>query len=139
MGGGFALAGVALSQVFTARAERQRYTRSLRDRRHAEQHEAFVDLVKACRRVQRALVDLDSAPADSTCVAAVAQEVDRLTESVATLRLVVTSRDLVATIERFEEHAKQLERARRPNVQVPLRLTPLIETLQAFEAARDRP
>lgn len=57
LGGGFALAGVALQQAFGARSERRQYKRDTTDRAHGEQHAAFVDLVKVARRVQRALVD----------------------------------------------------------------------------------
>lgn len=138
LGGGFALAGVALQQAFSARSERLRYRRDASVRLVHEQHQAFVEMIKSARRVQRALVDREDAPLDPAPLAALALEVDRLTESVAAIRLIVGDEDLVAAVERFEEHAKGLELAGPGSEQQPLRLTPLIEVLRQYEAASFR-
>ncbi len=134
VGGGFALAGVALQQGFAMRQDRSRHRRARQDREHAEQHAAFVDLVKVARRVQRALVDLAAAPEDEGAHRTLAHEIDRLTEAVAAIRLVVPDEALVSVIEDFEEQAKDLERAGRWQYEQRLRLTPLIDSLRQYQA-----
>lgn len=133
LGGGFALAGVALQQAFTTRLEKRRFDRDRIARAHEEQHAAFVDLVRVARRVQRALVDRSATPSSDRVREALAQEVDRLTEAVATIRLVVDDAGLVRRVEEFEAQAKLLE---EEGSQEPLLLTPLIETLRGYEGSR---
>lgn len=67
---------------------------------------------------------------------ALGQEVDRLAEAVATIRLVVGNADLVQEVEAFEAHAKRLEDDDGVNAREPLLLTPLIETLREYEKSR---
>lgn len=133
LGGGFALAGVALQQAFTTLSEGRRFDRDRIARAHQEQHDAFVDLVRVARRVQRALVDRSAAPNGERVREALAQEVDRLTEAIATIRLVVEDARLVDKVEEFEAQAKMLE---EEGTQEPLLLTPLIETLRKYEKSR---
>jgi len=133
LGGGFALAGVALQQAFAWRTAENRYSRELRDRTRQEQHFAFIELVKVARRVQRALVDLADGLDDRT-IATLNREVDRLTEAVATVRLVIIDDDVVSAAEAFEERAKHLEAAGRWDDTQVLKLTPLIRALQKYEA-----
>lgn len=67
---------------------------------------------------------------------ALAQEVDRLAEAVATIRLVVEDADLIREVEAFEEHAKRLEEADGVSGSRRLLLTPLIKTLREYEKRR---
>ncbi len=127
------MAGAALQQAFAARTDRAKHERDLLDRNHSEQHQAFVELVKAARRVQRALVDLAARPGDDRVLLLVGQEIDRLAESVAGIRLVVPDQHLIAVVEAFEERAKDLERDGRWQDERRLQLAPLIEALREYE------
>jgi len=115
-------------------SEERRHRREREDRVRQEQHQAFVDLVQAGRRVQRVLVDLEQDPSSKPLEERLGQELDRLTESVATVRLVVTDQDVVAAAEAFEDKAKEFERRREWRREDTLRLSPLINLLQKHEA-----
>lgn len=67
---------------------------------------------------------------------ALGQEVDRLAEAVAAIRLVVEDADLVVDVEDFEAHAKRLEDDAPEYARERLRLTPLIDRLRAYEKSR---
>lgn len=58
LGGVLALTGVALQQTSATFGDRQRRRTDLDDRRRAEEHSALIEVAKAARRVQRALVDV---------------------------------------------------------------------------------
>ena len=77
-GGGFALGGVALQQWFGIAAEKRRNEHEARLRVHHENHEAYLELVRAARRVQRALVDFESAADPDSVVHTLGTELDRL-------------------------------------------------------------
>jgi hypothetical protein len=137
VGGGIALAGVALQQLFTLRADTRRYDRERRDRAHDEQHAAFVDLIRTARRMQRVLADLGDRPADLEARARLSEEVDRLAEAVSVIRLVVVdAAGVVEAAEDFEAQAKRLEQADKWDNTDVLQLTPLIKVLQGYEINR---
>ena len=135
-GGGFALAGVTLQQTLTWHNDKRKSARDRIDRERQEQHLAFVELVKAARRVQRTLVDLNAASIAPDSSEALGREVDRLAEAVATIRLMVVEPDVIAAAEHVEDRAKELEGLKQPTELVLLQLTPLIETLQRYEGRR---
>lgn len=132
------MAGVAMQQMLSWRSDRLRYVRQQRDRVHQEQHEAFVDLVKSGRRVQRALIDVETTRASEQDVARLAREVDLLTEAAVVVRLVVTNPEVLTAVEEFETHAKRLERRGRQDPEDHLRLTPLLTALQKYESRSTR-
>jgi hypothetical protein len=131
--GGAALAGVALQQLLTWRSEGRRTQQEKVERGRQEQHAALVDAVKAGRRVQRALVDLKAPPDPTSAQRVFGAEVDRLTEAVAVVRLLVIDERVLRQADAFEEHAKRLERHYRPEDQGALRLSPLIDTIRQYE------
>jgi hypothetical protein len=88
MGGAFALAGVALQQMLTWHGDQRQSVRARQDRSDHERHIAFVELIKAGRRVQRALVDRDAEPTSAVVRERLAAAVDGLAETVAVVRLV---------------------------------------------------
>ena len=133
IGGGAALAGVGLQQAFSRSGEQRRYTRDQEESFKREQHLALVDVVKSGRRVQRALVDLETGAPGADAEEVFAREVDRLTEAVATVRLMVTDADVLEEANRFESQAKRLEHSHDASDQGSLRLTPLIDAIRRFE------
>lgn len=133
IGGGAALAGVGLQQAFSWRSDQRKYVRDQSERVRHEQHLALVDVVKAGRRVQRALVDLESGANEPEARATFGREVDQLTEAVAAVRLLVTDADVLEQANLFERHAKALERSYQPSDQGSLRLTPLIDAIRRLE------
>jgi ribosomal protein L4 len=132
LAGGFALAGVATQQAIAMLNDRRRFRREALSRSEAEQHDAFVQLVTAGRRVQRALVDRDESRGSLAASERLADELDRLTESAVVVRLIVRDESLLAIVEAFEEHAKRLQGQLTPTDD-HLRLTDLIEAIQRFE------
>jgi len=140
VGGGFALAGAALQQIFSGRAEARRFGRDHEERTRNEQHQAFVDLVSTGRRVQRALVDCTSTSQPAAVSrAALEVQLDQLTQAVAVVRLVVDDQQIVASAEDFEAVAKALEDAvivGEPTLHQRLELTPLIGRIRAYEQGR---
>lgn len=132
-GGGFALAGVALQQAFAMRSERRRFQRERIAHREDQCTQALADLVVAGRRVQRALGDR----AEKTVGAQerLAVEVDRLAESSALVRVLVTDASLIEGVEEFEDSAKRLQ-GRPLNSEEVLRLTPLIALIQTYISGR---
>ncbi len=110
--------------------------RDLLDRTHAEQHLAFMDLVKTARRVTGALVDLDATPGDKAALLLVGQEVDRLAEVVAAIRLVVADADLVQRWRRSRIAQRTLSGRASGGARSVFGF-PLIEVLRRYEAQRD--
>ncbi len=102
LGGGFALAGVALQQAIVWHSEHRKYRRARRDRVLEEQHLAFLDLVKSARRVQRALRDIEAGDAPDEARATLAREVDQLAEAVAVVRFVVADDEVTKAAEDYE-------------------------------------
>lgn len=97
-GGALAITDVALQQAFATFGERQRRRTDQDDRRRAEEHSAFIEVTKAARRVQRALVDVeeeDAAETALTALTALGHQIDALTDAVAVVRLVVANADVV--------------------------------------------
>lgn len=139
LGGVLALTGVALQQAFATFEDRQRRNTDLHDRRRAEEHSAFIEVAKAARRVQRALVDVEESGAAETAQTALGRQIDTLTEAVAVVRLVVTDADVVRAVEAVEDLAKSIERALltpgQDGASTPLRLTPMLDVLRRFEQA----
>jgi hypothetical protein len=86
--------------------------------------------------VQRALVDVSSTPTDSEAHWLLGREVDALAEAVAAIRLVVEDPELVRSVEAFEAQAKRSEGTDGTDPHEHLLLTPLIDTLRAYEISR---
>jgi hypothetical protein len=133
IGGGAALAGVGMQQAFSWRSDQRTYVRDQGERVRQEQHVALVDVVKTGRRVQRALVDLETDKDNAKANESFGREVDQLTEAVAAVRLLVTDPQVLEQANRFEEHAKALERSYQRSDQGSLRLTPLIDAIRRVE------
>lgn len=109
LAGGFALAGVAMQQLIAMLNESRRFGREALVRVSGDQHAAFVQLVTAGRRVQRALVDIENSGSSSAAAQRLADELDRLTESAVVVRLIVHDDSLLAVVDAFQDHAKRLE------------------------------
>ena len=141
LGGGLALAGTTLQQALAWRSDQRRHVRERAERLRQEQHDAFIELAKSGRRVQRTLVDLtDKAKAGRLTdddVAPFRREVDALAEAVAVVRLVILDDAVVAEAEKFEALAKKIQRTQDWTFtgQSKLELTPLLRVLQTYEAA----
>jgi hypothetical protein len=133
IGGGAALAGVGMQQGFSWSSDRRKHIRDQRERVRQEQHTALLDVAKTGRRVQRALVDLETGMDAAKANESFGREVDQLTEAVAAVRLLVTDPRILEEAGRFERHAKLLERHYHPSDQGGLRLTPLIDAIRSFE------
>ncbi|WP_157598433.1 hypothetical protein [Phycicoccus sp. Root101] len=131
--GSFALAGVALQQLIAMLAESRRFRHQAAATSDLERHAAFVQLVTAGRKVQRALVDLEAYGSEDAAER-LGNELDRLTEATVVVRLIVQDESLLAAVEAFEEHAKRLEE-HRGAAAGHLRLTELIRSIQQFEEA----
>lgn len=135
--GGFALAGGAMQQLIVMLNEGRRFRREALAISGVEQHAAFVQLVTAGRRVQRALVDREDFGGSEAAAHRLADELDGLTESAVVVRLIVQDDSLLAAVEAFEEHAKRL--GDHPHAtEGHLRLTGLIGSIQRFEATGNR-
>ncbi|MCF6377992.1 hypothetical protein L2K70_10280 [Nocardioides KLBMP 9356] len=132
-GGGFALAGVALQQALAINSDKKRFRRERMAIREDQCTKAFADLVVGGRRVQRALVDRDRKAVGAQD--RLAAEVDKLAESAALVRVLVTDRALLQCVEEFEDVAKQLQTRPSDGEQI-LQLTPLIALIQTYEAKR---
>lgn len=113
-------------------ARRRRADRE--DRRHEEQHQAIVELVRAGRRVQRRLVDCVVREDDAT-VRALSSEIDVFAEASAVVRLVVRDDGVQKAAKGFEERAKTLQRQRNWDSS-RLQLSYLITAAQEYEDRR---
>jgi hypothetical protein len=110
VGGGSALAGAALQQVFAWRSEKRRHAYEERDQARLEHYHAFVDLVKSARRVQRAVADLALDANGNQARATLRKDVDGLSEAVAVVRLVTPDEEVIAAVESFEKQAVDIDR-----------------------------
>lgn len=122
---------MALQQVLGLRSDRQRFRREGSANRDDKCIQALADLVVAGRRVQRALVDRDEESPGAQV--RLANEVDKLAESAALVRVLVTDAALLKGVEQFEDTAKRLQMA-PPDGREILRLSPIVTLIQTYEA-----
>lgn len=139
VGGGFALAGVAMQHAFSHFSESRRAAEARNERRREERHEALVEAIKAARRVQRGLVDTVTGQHSDDDRFTLEYAINALAEQVAALRIVVDDEGVVDAFRQFEAKAKDLQRD--PPTEVPpddspemLRTSPLIAAIQRYEA-----
>jgi len=136
VGAAGALAGVVLQQLFTAASEGRRRRAEREDRRHEEQHEALVELIRAGRRVQRRLVDCYDHHSDDD-VRQLAVEINAFAETRAAVRFMVRDEEVLRAAEGFERRVKALHQGRDwDSSKVQLQF--MIDSAQNYEARRDR-